>query len=508
MAIHFIPNDPAALKAMPLRRQKARPARPADRAGFALPDGPKQAVYAPMTADFLHWQCRESAHAAVAAWEACAGPLTAWAAEAVDSHRLPLTPDAGADLNAYYDRDLGLQFFHHHTATKDTLSGASAEVVAHEVGHALLDAIRPDLWTSSLFETNAFHEGFGDCIAILTVLADKATRTALLKKTSDLAKENFVEAFGEDLAAGIRDLAGPTHSAALPRRARNSLQWQLPTALPVDGPPGVLIAEEHAFGQLLSGCFYDTIRNLYLGQAKRTEAALWSAAKAAAKLLITGTKNAPATARFLQAVGRAMVLAGKGREQDAVRAAFAAHGIALGSAAMAAPRAVLAGGVPSFSRRGPRLAASTMRDLSGRLGASAPEHLSLSAVTLGSEQLTQVVHQREVSLARLGKRFAGVVAMAPESVLVRGAARSAALASALPDATATEDEVAIYVQSLAKHGRIAAATPARRRGAALAAAEPEAPRGTHRIVEAEGRKLLVRERFACGCCRRHFRSEG
>ena len=65
------------------------------------------------------------------------------------------------------------------TGTKSTWSGASTDVVAHESGHALLDQSRPDLWDSSYPETNAFHEAFGDCMALLTAFADPATRTAV-----------------------------------------------------------------------------------------------------------------------------------------------------------------------------------------------------------------------------------------------------------------------------------------------------------------------------------------
>jgi Zn-dependent metalloprotease len=54
-------------------------------------------------------------------------------------------------------------------AERDVLLGASTDVVAHEVGHGLLDSARPDSSTSIL-EVGAFHEAFGDCIAMLTAL--------------------------------------------------------------------------------------------------------------------------------------------------------------------------------------------------------------------------------------------------------------------------------------------------------------------------------------------------
>src|SRR6185295_14388746 len=119
--------------------------------------------------------------------------------------------------------------------------------------------------------------------------------------------------------------------------------WQLPTTLPADGGPGVLINESHSFARVFTGCFWDLLRNL-LGGA-HTAAALDAATRTAAKLLIKGAAAAPEDARFFQAVGRAMTLAddqdNAGSHHEAIRKAFAGHGIALGSHAMLAPVAAL-----------------------------------------------------------------------------------------------------------------------------------------------------------------------
>jgi hypothetical protein len=37
----------------------------------------------------------------------------------------------------------------------------------------------------------AFHEAFGDCIAMLTAIEDLETRQALLARTTDLRQRNF-----------------------------------------------------------------------------------------------------------------------------------------------------------------------------------------------------------------------------------------------------------------------------------------------------------------------------
>ena len=62
--------------------------------------------------------------------------------------------------------------------------------------------MRPDFFEVNFLEVGAFHEAFGDCIAILTALGDLETRQKLLAVTTDLRKRNFVESTAEDLSNG------------------------------------------------------------------------------------------------------------------------------------------------------------------------------------------------------------------------------------------------------------------------------------------------------------------
>jgi hypothetical protein len=494
LPINFIPNDPrAGSKAPPLRRKEPFRNRPARRAGFAFHDREPRRPYAPGTPGFLFWQCREAALLAVAAWERQAGPVSRWAE---GRRRMNLYQNAvrqlgeAPDLNAFYDRD-GFIFFEYDDGEKKTFSGASTDVVTHEVGHGLLDAARPDLWDTPFLEVNAFHEAFGDCMAIITALGDARTRKALL--AIGLGARNFVETIAEDLADGIRRV-DPEHNAAAPRRTLNRLRWQLPSSLPRDGGPGELINESHSFAQVFTGCFWDLIRNI-VGTGK-TGDALEAAVRTVAGLLIEGAKAAPEQARFFQAVGRAMVLADGerhgGAHHVAIRDAFAAHGIALGSNAMLAPVAALAGPSPKVAKAA-ALSASTLRDVMGRLGARVHARMVMRRREIAGERVVQAVHRREVPLDALGPGLRGVVAVAPESLLVGGSGGRAALLGALPDASATTDEVMTYVESLVRHDRI---EYGERRGTAQ--------RGrdlvwrSHSIRSIGGRRVLTRVRFACG----------
>lgn len=505
--INFIPNDPLAKTGPPNRKIKAAKKRPAGRANFDFNGAVAEATYNVGTPEFLFWQCREAALLSLATWEKIDGNLKGWGPSS--PARLTLTENAGVELNAGYTR-VGLDFYEFTTGTKTTFSGASTNVVSHEAGHAFLDIIRPDLWTTTFPETNAFHEAFGDCMAIMTALFDKDTRVALLKATPDLGKKNFVESLMEDLADGIKRENGATFDASAPRRALNNFKWQLPDSLPTSGKPGVLTSEVHTFGQVFAGCFYDTVRNIFAMQSKQDQANLWKAAQIAGKLLIDATREAPETPRFFQAIGRAMVIADQklnnGEHRVAIGDAFNRHALKLGSAAMLAPRASLAGAAPKMTgKRGSILTASTRDDLKRRIGAPPSARLSVTARSIGDDTIAEATHRREVPLGDLSKDLKGVVAYAAEQVLVGSSGKRAALVSAMPDANSTTDEVQTFVKSLLESDAIAfdddsaSAAPTRGFRAAgptrSATAKPRRRLPTHVIRQRGSQKVLERLRF-------------
>jgi hypothetical protein len=498
MPINFIPNDPLAQNSLAMRQQAPQRNRPANRAGFAFVGAVGQGLFNPGSPEFLFWQCREAALMAVATWEALNGKLSQWARATPNRRRLALRQDDGVDLNAFYDGQ-SLAFFHFQTGGKTTFSGASTDVVAHETGHALLDAIRPDLWDTNFLEVYAFHEAFGDCMALLTALSDRATRVALLAVSRDLGAANFLEATMEDLADGCRRELGRNHPDAQPRHALNTFRWQLPTTLPPSGRPQVLSSEAHSFGRVFSGCFYDTLRNIFASSANRTEATLWTAAQTAGKLLITGAHNAPEVPRFFRAVGRAMTLADEasnnGAHRLAIRNAFAQHNLALGSAAMLAPTASLAGPAPKLEAAAMRsiLPTSTRHDLLRRIGGAPGDKVTVDPLEIAGERIAKVVHYREVPLDDVDPRLQGVVASVTEPVLVGASGTRAAVLGALPEANTTTDEVLAFVTTLLKNDAIALGGARR----AAVTSRQVSPLPTHTVRTRGRKKVLTRIRFVC-----------
>jgi hypothetical protein len=510
MTINFIPNDPNARDSIDMRQQPARPDRTAGRADFNFEQHNVENPYELGTRDFLFWQSREAALAAVETWEGFAGDLARWADRSDDPSRIDLSPvfDDGRTfgpqrLNAYYDGQ-GVRFFDFDNGTETIFSGNSTDTVSHEVGHALLDSQRPELFGSLVPEEAAFHESFGDCIAILTSLSDRTTRVALLRATPDLSAPNFVEATSEYLAAAARKQFGNV-APSLPRRALNTFKWQLPSTLPAgrfQDPPELLSREAHSFSRVFTGCLYDLLRAIFTSGGPQDEAALAAAAVKTGQLLVAAARVAPASPRFFQAVGRAMVKADEqqndGDNRERIGKAFADHGVMLGSSAMIAPTAALAGPSPKVLRTKATLAPSTLADLRERMHTKKGAKLAVRPLEELGKGIAEVVHRREIPLGSMDKRLRGVVAIQSEPVLVGSSGARAALLGALPEMNRTEDEVGAFVETLLANDRIAMGAQA----SALAGPsdKDEAPQPyTHVVRSVGGKKVLMRVRFLCGC---------
>jgi hypothetical protein len=496
MPIRFLPNDPLAQDVLPSREQPSRLDPPDPRARFSFAGTIPEALYALDTAEFRFWQCREAALATLETWGALAPAAMLWQN---GQQLLPLQHDAGSGLGAHYDRT-AVAFLALESAARKTYPAASTDAVAHEVGHALLDAVRPELWLSVYPETAAFHEAFADCMALLVGFFDPAARAALLRGGGQLRTPNFLETLAEDVAEGVRVENGPGDSQSVPRHALNTLQWDISVNLPPFGPPGTLTAEAHSFSRVFTGCFYDTICNIFATRPAGDEQTLLTAAQTAGRLLITAAQAAPEVARFFQAVGRAMILADEtasgGTNHAAIRDAFGTHGVAIGSTAMLAPTAGLAGPAPTVNATAGTalLPAAARRDVLDRIGAPSGR-LSVTGHAIGGRTVAKAVHRRDIPLGKLDRRLSGVIVPAVESVLVGASAARAVLLGHLPDPRTTIDEAHHFVETLLEHDALAFRTA--QRGSKRKASGPAGGvLPTHMIHTRGGKKVLTRIRFA------------
>ncbi len=157
-----------------------------------------------------------------------------------DSPQLLVVPRAGTWANAFYDRySQSLQFF-----SFDGPEGArvhtalSRDIVSHETGHAILDALAPALYDALSPQTLALHESIGDLTANLMALQSRQVRRWLLRtRNGDLTGSSPVTElaaqFGEALQRNrpLRDAANKLTLSEVDEQEPHSLSQVLTGAV-------------------------------------------------------------------------------------------------------------------------------------------------------------------------------------------------------------------------------------------------------------------------------------
>ncbi len=185
-----------------------------------------------------------------------------WAAVSI----LRVNPRAGKDFNAFYDRH-SLKFFYDQDilSKKMIYTSESSDVVAHEFGHAFLDILRPDLWSVQSYEAWAFHESFGDIVAICNIMQyDQILTKALADTGNDLKKSNIISRLAEELGKAISTIANDSSYALALRDAVNNFKYIDPKLLPADSPNNELSNECHNFSRVWTGAWYDCMIGMYI----------------------------------------------------------------------------------------------------------------------------------------------------------------------------------------------------------------------------------------------------
>jgi len=105
--------------------------------------------------------------------------------------------------------------------------------VLHELGHAILDALRPQLFNAFSIEAAAFHEAFGDMSSILCGLQLPSRRAKVLSETGGRLNTNSrLSRLAEQLGWGIRQSSPTAVDPDSLRNAANRFFYQRPEQLP------------------------------------------------------------------------------------------------------------------------------------------------------------------------------------------------------------------------------------------------------------------------------------
>ena len=239
-------------------------------------------------------------------------PLTRWAG----SGNLQILPRAGGnDINAFYNRRT-LSFFHftHKRLGGSIYTSNSADVISHELGHALLDSWRPDTWGKLSVEIFGFHEAFADFTSLVHALTYREVIERVLKETKgDLRKENMISKIAEEVGISIYKLVGPSHghSGKSLRSAINNFNYVNPSKLPKKGRHDQLLAEPHSFGRIFLGAFYEMLVMIY-EDVKSTKKwndvnSLAIARDTLTRYVLNSVHNAPLNTRFFSSFAKTML---------------------------------------------------------------------------------------------------------------------------------------------------------------------------------------------------------
>jgi hypothetical protein len=205
---------------------------------------------------------------------------------------LPVDLDFGVDLNAFYDRE-GLKFFHGTAAGRTVFSGESPDVVCHELGHALLDSFKPQLFDAASIEVASFHESFGDMSAILSALQLPSVREGVLAETGGvLRRASRLSRLAEQLGWAIRQSVPSAVEPDCLRNAVNTFFYRDPDTLPTTAPATSLSSEPHSFSRVFTGAFFEGLAGMLATTDTKNEAALLQVSQDIGTILVQGIRAA------------------------------------------------------------------------------------------------------------------------------------------------------------------------------------------------------------------------
>jgi hypothetical protein len=330
-------DDPGDPKSQPVLTpiQVAVPNQAAKPLPFKISaKAPAPQIYQPGTPEFLYYANACALRRTADFWGSMLPQGTSWEVGAV----LAVDLDSGEDLNAFYTRGdggdaAGLHFFHDAVAGRTYFSGESPDVACHEMGHAVLDSIRPQLFDAQTIEAAAFHESFGDMSGLLSALQVASFRQALLSEIgTKLDRSSRLSRLAEQLGAAIRILQPDAVDPDSLRNAFNSFFYRDPQTLPPSAPASQLSSEPHSFSRVFTAAFLESLAGIFAQQSQADGNGLVKAAQDAAQILIGGIMNAPVVPDYFSQVAANMVqfAAGapfNGKYGDILKSAFVRRGI-------------------------------------------------------------------------------------------------------------------------------------------------------------------------------------
>jgi len=209
----------------------------------------------------------------LARFEFALGRRVAWGFE---GHQIHVAPHAFFEANAFYseqDRALMFGYFKSARGDRPVFTCLSHDIVAHEATHAILDGLRDGFTNPSTPDQAAFHEGFSDVVALLSVFSLKEiVMAALLGKGKVPPKGKSIrlvnksaltrKAIENSLLLGLGEQFGAELEGARADALRRSIKLK-PRPDLLDMPE---YQEEHDRGEVFAAAMMQTFLKMWLSR--------------------------------------------------------------------------------------------------------------------------------------------------------------------------------------------------------------------------------------------------
>jgi hypothetical protein len=274
-------------------------------------------------------------HATLAFFEQRLGRRVRWAC---DAEQLVLIPWGGDGRNAFYERDSGSIRFLSYTAADERriLLALSRDIVSHEAGHAIVDAVAPDLYDATDPDSLTIHEALGDLTALLQTLLDETVLfSAYALFDGDVDPFEALGRLAEELGTDLRRGEG---AAALRNASSDAAFISAPSHRSI-----VDRLDPHQASTVVVGALFDALRERSTKAGSDFESSVATAARELARIVVPALHRLPPGEVSLSDFARA--LTGAAREiatgswwTDAIVRQFSERGVTDDPASLRLPK--------------------------------------------------------------------------------------------------------------------------------------------------------------------------
>jgi hypothetical protein len=288
------------------------------------------ALYSPGDERFSYWAAVEGLTRSVSFWANILATLNIEPKWQNGSKQIKVGIRSFDQLNSFYSRDR-IDFGFQKQSEPVMRLCDSPETVAHDIGHAVLDILRPDLWNAAFLEAAAFHESFASLSEVLSTLQLESYRKAIIQETGGyLHHDSRLTRSSEQLGDAVRQVTPNAVPIRGVREIFTPFLYEDPQKLFPSSPWYMLSSEPHSFGRIFSGALVQVLSSMFRSSDLSSESLL-AATVDLGTLLARAAQICELRPDLFSSVAHALLEVDKsqfrGRYTESIRAAFVGRGI-------------------------------------------------------------------------------------------------------------------------------------------------------------------------------------